>query len=606
MQTILMVLAALVLQAPGTPVADPAAALGGVVTGLGTGRPVTRAEVRLLDDQARVVASVVTDAAGRFALDPVDAGRYRLTVTRDGYVAAEYGQRRANRPGQTLDVAPGARRTDLAIQMTPTGVISGRIRDIYGEPVVNANVEALQFRYQGAQRTLSTVQRATTNDLGEYRLFWMQPGEYVVRVGASPSSGNFIFTQAGNGAVAYRITTNTTDIVGGPGLTPPLPPPPPGTDAPRLVSFLADAAATAATPSAPIYYPGTTDASQALTIYLAAGTEFPRVDIVLTEAPTVRISGRVLDPVTGTVPSGTAVTLRSRAEVFVEGSQRRAPVMDDGTFEIDGIFPGSYDLTASAGGTLRNVRLVAGAAGERTQFLEESTTEPLYAHLPLDIRPGAVSIENLVLELAPGFDLTGRVRPPIGESLDLDALSVNVVADRTVFGIPLVSVPVETDGTFRIEGLPPTEYRGVALEGLPAGTYLEEARLGAFDILNTPVRVDGSLRASLDVQLGANAGSADVGTVDASGDRLGDMTVVLVPSAPRRARADLYRVATSDANGAVRFADVPPGDYKVFAWDAVPDLAWHNETFMRAYESSGVPLFVAPGSHEQASVTVNR
>lgn len=594
MHRILIALAVLVLQASATIAqTQTPAALAGVVTGLGTGRPVTRAEVRLLDERGAVLASVVTDGAGRFAFDPVDAGRYRLTALRDGYVAAEYGQRRAGRPGQVLDVQPGARRTDLALQMTPTGAISGRIRDIYGEPVVNANVEALQFRYQNGQRTLNSVQRATTNDLGEYRLFWMQPGEYVVRAGGSPSSGNLIFTQAGNGIAAYRITTNTF-TVGGPGLPPPPPPP-------RLLG-----GAGSATASAPIYYPGTTDASQALTIDLGAGTEFPRVDLVLAEAPLAKISGRVLDPVTGTVPPGTTVTLRSRSVVFVEGSQSRTPVMDDGTFEIEGLLPGAYDLTATVGGTIRNVRIVAGAAGERTQFLEESTNEPLYAHLPLDIRPGAVSIDNLVLELTPGFDLTGRVRAPVGESFDLAALNVNIVADRTVFGIPLVSVPVGADGTFRIEGLPPTEYRGVALEGLPRGTYLEEARLGAFDILNTPVRVDGSLRASLDVQLGANAGSVDVGTLDASGDRRGDMTVVLVPRAPRRARTDLYRVASSDANGAVRFDDVPPGDYKIFAWDLVPDLAWQNESFMRAYERSGVPLFVAPGSHEQASVTVNR
>jgi Carboxypeptidase regulatory-like domain len=604
MPTVFVALLTLALQVPGgAGQPSTSAALAGVVTALGTGRPVTRAEVRLLDDQGRVVASVDTDAAGRFALDPLDPGRYRLTASRDGYVAAEYGQRRAGRPGQALDIQPGARRTDLAIQMTPTGVISGSVRDIYGEPVVNANVEALQFRYQGAQRTLGAVQHATTNDLGEYRLFWMQPGEYVVRVGASPSSGNFIFTQAGNGAVAYRITTNTTDIVGAPGLPPP---PPPGTDAPRLLSFLADPAAAAAAPSAPIYYPGTTDASQALTIDLAAGTEFPRVDMILTEAPLAKLGGHVLDPVTGTVPQGTTVSLRSRADIFVEGSQRRAPVGEDGTFEIDAVLPGMYDLTASVGGTTRNVRITSVPGGERTQVIEESTTEPLYARLPLDIRPGAVAIENLVLELAPGFDLTGRVRPPVGESVDLATLNVNVVAERTVFGIPLVSVPVEADGTFRIEGLPPTEYRGVALEGLPAGTYLEGARLGDFDILNTPVRIDGSLRASLDVQLGTNAGSVDVGTLDASGDRRGDMTVVLVPSAPRRTRTDLYQVATSDANGAVRFDAVPPGDYKVFAWDVVPELAWHNETFMRAWESSGVPVFVAPGSHEQASVTVNR
>ena len=64
--------------------------------------------------------------------------------------------------------------------MTPTGAISGRILNRYGEPVGNANVQALRYTYQEGRRTLTPIQTTRSNDLGEYRLFWMTPGQYVI------------------------------------------------------------------------------------------------------------------------------------------------------------------------------------------------------------------------------------------------------------------------------------------------------------------------------------------------------------------------------------------------------------------------------------------
>src|SRR5204863_188047 len=69
----------------------------------------------------------------------------------------------------------------------PAGTISGRVFDRDGEPLANVTVEALKYSYQEGQRVLNGVQTARTNDLGEYRLFWLQPGQYFVS--ATPPEG---------------------------------------------------------------------------------------------------------------------------------------------------------------------------------------------------------------------------------------------------------------------------------------------------------------------------------------------------------------------------------------------------------------------------------
>src|SRR5262249_53467291 len=97
----------------------------------------------------------------------------------------EYGARSPNRSGLPLTVNPGQRLTDIVLQLMPAGTISGRVFDRDGEPMANVTVEALKYVYQEGQRVMNVVQTARTNDLGEYRLFWLPPGQYFVS--ATPS-----------------------------------------------------------------------------------------------------------------------------------------------------------------------------------------------------------------------------------------------------------------------------------------------------------------------------------------------------------------------------------------------------------------------------------
>jgi hypothetical protein len=60
---------------------------------------------------------------------------------------------------------------------------------------------------------------------------------------------------------------------------------------------------------------------------------------------------------------------------------------------------------------------------------------------------------------------------------------------------------------------------------------------------------------------------------------------VLVPSA--RGRVDLYQTANSNKDGKVTFSNVPPGDYKLFAWEEIQSGAWYDPVLMEKFEDKG-------------------
>ena len=83
-------------------------------------------------------------------------------------------------------------------------------------------------------------------------------------------------------------------------------------------------------------------------------------------------------------------------------------------------------------------------------------------------------------------------------------------------------------------------------------------------------------------------------------------TVVLAPPAAQADRYGLYRVTTTDAAGRFRIAGLPPGSYRVYAWEDVESGAWIDPQFLQRYESLGRGVEVSPGATAAMRVTVIR
>jgi hypothetical protein len=87
-----------------------------------------------------------------------------------------------NGPAQSIEVNPGQQALEIQLPMTQTGVIGGRITDQFGNPLGRADVQAVRTIYQDGRRVFAAVKSGTTDDRGEYRLFWLPPGRYYVNV----------------------------------------------------------------------------------------------------------------------------------------------------------------------------------------------------------------------------------------------------------------------------------------------------------------------------------------------------------------------------------------------------------------------------------------
>src|SRR5262249_40035208 len=196
-----------------------------------------------------------------------------VSVSHSAYMPVQYGQRSSGGSGAYLTVGAGQAIRDIVIVMTPKGAISGRVYDRYGDAVTNGNVQAFKFAYQDGRRILVPVDSARTNDLGEYRLFWLAPGPYIISA-APPES-------ACADAPCSVLIEPRNGVSG---------PPPVIGGAVRLDGRVV-AVPTPETGEThlPVYYPGTTDPSAAVPIDLPAGINYTGVDFMITESRAVRV-----------------------------------------------------------------------------------------------------------------------------------------------------------------------------------------------------------------------------------------------------------------------------------------------------------------------------
>jgi hypothetical protein len=93
------------------------------------------------------------------------------------------------------------------------------------------------------------------------------------------------------------------------------------------------------------------------------------------------------------------------------------------------------------------------------------------------------------------------------------------------------------------------------------------------------------------------------GTVTAEKqDAVQGATVVLVPEPAKRQQGFAYRTATLDQYGKFNLIGIPPGEYKLFAWDAVEPGQWMDPEFLAGFESKGKALSIGQSTALTADV----
>jgi len=487
-----------------------------------------------------------TDADGHFYIENVVPGRYRIFIERTGFVGVnEHGLKS---DVNVFTVQAGQSVEDLLFRMLPTAVISGRITDEDGDPMPSVRVVA-QKKKPG-KSTRESVGTEATNDLGEYRLAGLFPGQYWI-VAMPP--------------VDFRDYEKQEKSLAGEG--------PPDT---RYVNT---------------YYPGTYDAMLASPVTLKAGDEMP-VNFTLVPARTYRVRGII----TGVNPAQKpSVELISKA-----GDSYRAnanEVGPDGQFEVRGVAPGSYVVRAST-------------PTESQSFTARQDVSVVAADVDgvkLTPLPSFTLSGHLRIEGGAAADLTQYSANLRQAELPDDP---GFVMSQEFFG---TNAPVDRLGNFEWKNVTSGNYIVQVYGGNGQGFFLKSARLGERNIetgftASGPATLDLLVSTKGGTVEGAVVDAAVEKAVDKEGDKVhpvANATVVAVPEEKYRKLPDRFEIESTDQHGRFTIRGIAPGSYTLYAWQDLEDGVYRDPDFLKSQEANGTAVRVEEGSHQQIELKVS-
>jgi hypothetical protein len=189
---------------------------------------------------------------------------------------------------------------------------------------------------------------------------------------------------------------------------------------------------------------------------------------------------------------------------------------------------------------------------------------------------------------------------PISAVPSLDRLRLIILNVAIVGGMTRpVSSTIDADGSFQVAGLREGEYRAQMSEIVP-GFYVKSIKYAGEDVLGRTFKIGAG--ASKEVEVVLKAGTQTIaGTVtDAQSKPVPGIAVVVIPA--QRGNPDLFRNTHTDQAGKFAITDLPPGEYKVFSWEAVDTNAYMDPDFLKPYEHLGKAISVTPSSNSSVDV----
>lgn len=504
----------------------------GIVRNAATGEPLSKASVTLNaggggggggfgggfgGGRGRQSYAASTSPDGRFSIQGIEPGNYRLTVRRNGFVATEMTGRRAISPGAAFSLSKSQTVSNVEARLMPHAVVTGRVFDSDGEPIVYAAVQLSRYRFsQQGQRELADVTAAMTNDLGEYRLFGIPPGRYVVSVSARERFGPF----------APETRTDRDS----------------GAESP-----------------VPTFYPGSTDASQATPIDIAVGGSAQGIDVRVLKARTFAVSGQIAGLPAAAGGRREGMVMLMPVNRAAGGGPGRGMLggqwRPDGKFTVRGVPEGSYEVVAES----------FGPDGRM--------------HGEAQVQVGDRNVDGVQVNLQPSFDLAGAIRLEGKEtpgSLENAIVTLQPRERIGRFGGGGSGARTGADGHFLLRQVLPGVF-DVNVNGLPENHYVKSVRAGQVDALANGARVMPGMQ--VDVVVSPNGARVEGTVTSEKGEAIVSGTVLLL--AKEGAAAPLMRrakTATIDQQGRFAFSSIAPGDYQLLAVDETDSgVVWDPE-----------------------------
>ena len=510
-----------------------------------TGKAIPQAQVTIAPADSPATLSLVADDAGRIATT-VAPGTLSVKVRHPNYLPAEYGQPSWNKPGAPLQVT--ATESRVVIKMTPYAAIHGTVVDQKGSSLAGIRVEALSPRYGEGERYFHEVGKTTTDDRGEFRIWGLQPDSYVLWV----HTEHRLPRVEGPNDIARNAASNYV---------------------PPILTM-------------PTYYPGaTSDPAQSPLIEIRPGVTHETGNLRLESVAPVHVRGQVIDAITGKpVSKGQVMVLDPQLKWFqLEGvtldlGPRYLPLSASGTFDFYGLPPGTHRLVA------RDEVQKPQARGVATVTVNSADVDGLQISVKSE---ESFKIEGRLLVEGESRE-DGRIR--------FEPVQVRLQGDYT----RSTYMRVRADGTFTMTGIGAEPYKLIVSE-LPANWYVRKAELEGRDVLASGVHLNHAPEQHLLITLAPNAAALQFTVRDDKRNAIHGARVVMLPVGPF---SQLILHSFSDQSGNGRITGIPPGEYKVFAWDGVKDGEWTYPPFISKYDSIGSRIRITPGASTTMELSV--
>ena len=309
-----------------------AATVSGRVVEDHSNSPLALAEIRVVRIQPHtVVVELDTDPQGRFQSPELPPAKYRLEIAKPNYVSTVINfEIRAGQAGPN----------ELTGRLIHNAAFTGMIRDRAGSPVAGVMVFALPKNGPGGPTppagNFRGGNQATSDERGNFRLFGIAPGHYMI-------------------AASYGASTVAMGQTG-------------------------EAKAAAGAGSGVMFYPST---AQPQVYTVAGGEDFSNLIFTLGQTALFTVSGSVEAP---PKPDQIWLALAPSSQPAIASVVTVAKA--DGAFEFNGVAPGEYQLFAAGPSRGRNSQGAMLEAKPRFARRELSVSGQNVEGLSIQLQPG--------------------------------------------------------------------------------------------------------------------------------------------------------------------------------------------------------------------------
>ena len=242
----------------------------------------------------------VSDPDGNYKITNVDPGSYEVQASIGAYVYPDNASR-----GRPVIVMEGENIENVNFSMVRGGVITGRITDADGRPVIQQQVRLFSAEVGDQrvapqttpQRQYYPVNTSVTDDRGIYRMFGLRAGSYKLSTGRSDET----FSPGGPNRISYKE----------------------------------------------VFYPDVTELNKGTILEVSEGSEAANIDIVLGRPlETYSAAGRVVTGDNGEPVPNTRYGLQRVLTVSDRIEFVSTPLLTNNTgdFIVDGLIPGKYSV----------------------------------------------------------------------------------------------------------------------------------------------------------------------------------------------------------------------------------------------------------------------